>query len=54
MIKKNRFISISILFLLISCDKFKETKNKEDFSWGTSVTSVKDYPIEVHKGFSSK
>ncbi|MEO8238396.1 MAG: DUF2931 family protein [Flavobacterium sp.] len=25
--------------------------NKTDFSWGASVTSVKDYPIEVHKGF---
>lgn len=25
--------------------------NKTDFSWGTSVTSIKDYPIEVHKGY---
>lgn len=24
---------------------------KTDFGWGTSVTSIKDYPIEVHEGY---
>jgi hypothetical protein len=45
---------IGILFLtviLLSCNKEKEMSTKTDFSWGASVTSVKDYPIEVHKGF---
>ncbi|MEO8238398.1 MAG: DUF2931 family protein [Flavobacterium sp.] len=25
--------------------------NKTDFSWGATVTSVEDYPIEIHKGY---
>ncbi|MEO8238397.1 MAG: DUF2931 family protein [Flavobacterium sp.] len=51
MIKKNRFISISILFLLISCDKFKKTENKENFSWSATVTAPFNYPVEIHKGY---
>jgi hypothetical protein len=47
--KLNVIILVSII--LISCNKKEDMSNKTDFSWGTSVTSIKDYPIEVHKGY---
>lgn len=52
---KKQIIRKSILGLLsvliLSCNKKEDMSTKTDFSWGTSVTSVKDYPIEVHKGY---
>lgn len=49
---KNK-LNIIVIFcvLVLSCNKEKYMNNKTDFNWGTSVTSVKDYPIEVYKGF---
>lgn len=44
------FILLTSL-ILVSCNKKNDMSNKTDFSWGTSVTSIKDYPIVVHKGF---
>lgn len=42
---------IGITYLLTSCDKLKKMENKENFSWGASVTSALGYPIEVHEGY---
>jgi hypothetical protein len=47
--KLNIITLVSII--LISCNKKEDMSNKTDFSWGTSVTSIKDYPIVVHKGY---
>jgi hypothetical protein len=49
---KNK-LNIIVLFsmILLSCNKKEDMNNKNDFSWGTSVTSIKDYPIEIHKGY---
>jgi len=47
--KLNIILLLSVI--AFSCNKQKNMINKTDFAWGTSVTSVKDYPIEVHKGF---
>ncbi|MFH7015475.1 DUF2931 family protein [Flavobacterium sp. FlaQc-47] len=49
---KNKLNMIMLLcVILLSCNKEKDMSNKTDFSWVASVTSIKDYPIEVHKGF---
>jgi hypothetical protein len=49
--KNLNIICICCLIFFVSCNKQKGMNNKTDFGWGTSVTSVKDYPIVVHKGF---
>ena len=52
-----RIKNILLLLLLIVIVFCKDTnaqnndKNKTDFGWSASVTSVLDYPIEVHKGY---
>jgi len=48
---KLKGIILLLSVIVFSCNKEKNMSNKIDFSWGTSVTSVKDYPIVVHKGF---
>jgi hypothetical protein len=49
---KNKLSIIVLLSVIVmSCNKKQDMSNKTDFSWGASVTSVKDYPIEVHKGY---
>jgi len=40
-----------MVILILSCNKKQNMSTKTDFSWGASVTSVKDYPIVVHKGY---
>jgi hypothetical protein len=49
--KKYGIITISNLFLFISCNKKDDMSNKTDFKWGATVTSVEDYPIEINKGY---
>jgi Protein of unknown function (DUF2931) len=59
MSSRNKFIvSFCVFVVFISCkennmnaqDENKD-KNKTDFGWAGSVTSILDYPIEVHKGY---
>ncbi|MDR7369756.1 DUF2931 family protein [Flavobacterium aquidurense] len=47
---KNKF-KLIILFALLACNNKEDMSTKTDFSWGATVASVKDYPIEVHKGY---
>ena len=46
-------INILALLLLAGCQNQKSKKMQEEknFSWSASVTSIKDYPIEVHTGY---
>ena len=48
-----RISLITILGLLMLCcnKKNEDMSTKTDFRWGATVTSVKDYPIEVHTGY---
>ena len=44
-------ISICIIVSFVSCNKEKKMNTKTDFAWSATVTSVEDYPIEIHKGY---
>lgn len=52
---KRTIIKISIIaaiaLLIVYYNKKEDMSTKKDFNWGASVTSVKDYPIEVHTGY---
>jgi hypothetical protein len=49
LMKKYGIVIFCSFLFFISCDK--QMNNKTNFKWTVSVTSVKDYPIEVHKGY---
>lgn len=44
-------IIVTIALLIVYYNKKEDMSTKKDFNWGASVTSVKDYPIEVHTGY---
>ncbi|RZJ51720.1 MAG: DUF2931 family protein, partial [Flavobacterium sp.] len=48
---KQKLLHVLIVSCIVLACNQKINMNKTDFRWGTSVTSVKDYPIVVHKGF---
>lgn len=50
----HQLVGLGIL-LLLSCNNSNKQKmeNKENFSWGSTITAPHNYPIEVHKGYLS-
>jgi hypothetical protein len=46
-----RLFLLFILFVFASCKDTKKMDEKENYPYGATVTSVKNYPIEVHTGY---
>ncbi len=47
-------ITILATLLLVACQqnqKLKKMQEETNFSWSASVTAIKGYPIQVHKGY---
>jgi hypothetical protein len=49
--KKRLNIIMLLCVMALSCNKEKTMNNKTDFAWSATVTSVEDYPIEIHEGY---
>lgn len=47
----NKLLIIILSIVILSCNGKQNMNNKTNFTWSATVTSVKDYPIEIHKGY---